>query len=79
MAGIIIDDRIYCSPDCARDGLETLLGQPTVVKLHDPQFSVDRSELGLEDNVVNIWRLGEPAETMVDEYEDIFPHSFRLE
>jgi len=79
MAGIIIDDEIYCSPDCAKAALKERVEQPTIVKLHDPQFAVDRDEIGIDDDAVDIWRLGEPAADMVDAYADIYPGEFRVD
>jgi len=42
MLGIELDDRVYCSPSCARSGIVEAV--PTVVTLLDYQYRASRSE-----------------------------------
>jgi hypothetical protein len=82
MAGILLDHDWFCSPECARAQLIAMSDCPDTVTLHDPQFSVDRSELpGVDAEDVNIQRSvtdKEDAATALDEAKLMHSPPFRV-
>lgn len=83
MVSIIFDQRAFCSPDCARQALESVETAPESITLHDPQFQVSRADLpaGVGEGDVDISR---PV-TSVDDgvagleaAEEMYPGTFRV-
>jgi len=82
MVSIRFGDDSFCSPDCARAYLNAIKAPPPAIKLHDPQFSVDRAALppAIGQDDVNIRRpvTGmEDALVAINEIEAMYPGGFR--
>lgn len=59
MACILFDQRLaFCSPECARVALDDMAGEdlPKAVKLHDPQGAINREELGVPPDSIDLIR-----------------------
>lgn len=55
LCGIILDDEVCCSAECAREHIDATDSAPDTVTLHDPQHIADRSELpAVSDDDINI-------------------------
>ncbi len=83
MVGIQIAAESFCSPDCARQHLETQRVAPDQITLHDPQFHLSRDSVPgpVSSDTVNIACVVtdvDDAVCGVDELESMFPARFRV-
>jgi len=79
MAGIILFEEVYCCAECAKEGLNDMPDVPGEVTLHDPQYVVDREEIGLDSQTVDITRKGpESARTKIEQIDELFSGVYRV-
>lgn len=80
IASISFDEGIFCSPDCAREYLETAGTEPDVMFLHDPQSRVPRDDFpNTSNDEVNIrYKLDKStkADEVIDIFESAYPGNF---
>jgi hypothetical protein len=79
---ILLDEAVYCSPDCAHAALDAADEVPTRIALHDPEFHANRGSIPVSDDSVSIWRHvrdAASAERTIDEIDDLYPMLFRAE
>ena len=84
MAQIKVDDVAFCSPDCAKEHVESTAATPAQVTLHDPQYAVDRSMFppSVDEESVSITRrvIGpDDFLTAIVDIEQMFPGQFRVD
>lgn len=79
MSGIILFNEIYCSPDCAREGLKEMPDKPHEVVLHDPQFAVDRENTEAPSGMVDLVIESSAPLAAIQCHEDWYPGEFRID
>jgi hypothetical protein len=77
---IILNDRWFCSPDCATDAVEDI-DEISTVQIFDPQLFIDRAELSAvsEDETflcVNV-RGENDVKECIDDAKAMMPGDFR--
>jgi len=79
MVGIILGERIYCSPDCAKECVSDHDFETDDVALHDPQYSVDREQHGLNPKTIDIIREGPETPTeKIEACTELYGAGFRV-